>query len=240
VSFLGKLNRQTTDGPTGVRVQLRQYQWQDARQTNQSGIPGRLALGVFLASIFYLLAHYSIVTGVWPVHGTAAGSGSLLIRDGLALVAWLALFPALHLLGYRGSWAVVALPVMIFLLARPSIFQLFSDPVYQATSGTRVEANALKAQRARLTTMLRAYPEERQEAVFGDEMPTVPETMDADREATGSEGGALATSAPPPRCSLPPWQFWRLTSRFGDRDRSGGFANIVKSPSRRFSGSFLS
>src|SRR5690606_4433486 len=116
-----------------------------------------LRWGVLLAAAFYLLAHFSIVQGVWPVHGVAPRSGGVLVRDLVALLAWLGLLAGMRVLRYRGSWGVLALPVVIFLFTRPALFQLFTDPAYQATAGTRAEANALKADRAQLTTILRAY-----------------------------------------------------------------------------------
>jgi hypothetical protein len=91
-----------------------------------------------------------------------AGRGRGADARRVSLAAWLLLLLVLRLLGYRGNWAVVALPVIIFLLTRPALFQLFTDPVYQATPATRAEANALKAERSQLTTILRAYDEERQ------------------------------------------------------------------------------
>jgi cell division protein FtsW (lipid II flippase) len=158
-------------------------------------MPRRLAWGVTLAAIFYVLAHWAVISGVWPVHGTAPGAGAILVRDTFAFGAWLLLFPAFRALGYRGSWALVALPVIIFLITRPSLFQLFSDPVYQATSGTRAEANALKAERAQLTTMLRAFDEERQQLVFVDDPPPIPEPLEAIREATRGERGSITSLA---------------------------------------------
>jgi cell division protein FtsW (lipid II flippase) len=151
-------------------------------------IPRALALGVLGAAIFYLLAHLSVITGVWPVHGTAAGAGATLARDAVALVAWLAVLPVLRALGFRGNWAVVALPIMIFLLMRPSLFQLFTDPVYQATRETRAEANALKAERSQLTTILRAYEPARQDLVFAGPPPELPDPWSAaaDRDRAGA------------------------------------------------------
>src|SRR5690606_32803336 len=135
------------------------------RREAERGLPRVLLLGVAIAGAFYLLAHFMIVEGVWPVHGTAPGAGGLLMRDVASMVAWLLLLGVLRALGYRGNWAVVALPIIIFFLSRPALFQLFTDPVYQATPGTRAEANALKAERSQLTTILRAYDEAEQQMV---------------------------------------------------------------------------
>ena len=185
--------------PDGVAIRVRQHNRPDRVQAKrQRGVPKRLFLGVLLVAVFYLAAHYSVVASVWPVHGTAPGAGAVLMRDLFAFVGWLLLLPVLRLLGYRGSWAIVALPIIIFFITRPSLFQLFSDPVYQARGEARLEANALKAERSRLTTILRTYDEERQQLVFGeaDAVPALPEPIEAVREATGAERGSN----------------WRLTS----------------------------
>jgi cell division protein FtsW (lipid II flippase) len=155
-------------------------------------MPRRLSLGVALAAAFYLVAHFAIVQSVWPVHGVAPGAGGVFLRDMISLVAWLLLLIALRGLGYRGSWAIIALPVMIFMLTRPSLFQLFSDPVYQATSGTRVAANSLKAERSQLTTILRVYDDERREMVFRGPPPEIPDPIEAVREATRPERSSTA------------------------------------------------
>jgi cell division protein FtsW (lipid II flippase) len=183
-------------GPAGVAVRVKPHNRPGRRrEARRTGIPKRLALGILLAAAFYILAHLSIVAGVWPVHGTAPGSGAVLIRDGLALIAWLLVFPAFRALGYRGSWGILALPVIIFLLTRPSLFQLFTDPVYQARGAARIEANALKADRARLTTILRTYDEERQEIVFAGAVPEIPEPLEAVREATAPQRRSPTTLA---------------------------------------------
>ena len=188
MSILDALRRRKPGaGPAGVRVKLKNRAGAGSERAAREGIPRRLILGLSLAAVFYVLAHYSIIAGVWPAHGTSAGAGGLLVRDGIALVAWLAIFPVLRALRYRGTWTVVALPVIIFLLTRPSLFQLFSDPVYQARSTARVEANALKAERARLTTILDGYGAERQDFVFEDEPTRIPEPLEAIREATAAQ-----------------------------------------------------
>jgi cell division protein FtsW (lipid II flippase) len=196
---LWKRARIPEDGePEGVSIRVRTPRKRSEpaapglRETHSSGAAGRkiprpIVLGLLIAATFYVVAHLSIVTGVWPVHGTSAGADAMLLRNALALVAWLAVFPLLHGLGFRGNWAVVALPVIIFLLVRPSLFQVFTDPAYQATRETRAEANAQKAQRSRLTTMLRAYDEERQELVFEGAAPTLPTPWDAARDAERAE-----------------------------------------------------
>lgn len=176
--------REPEPGPAGIAIQVKPHNRKKKVTGRPFGIPKRLALGIVLAAIFYLLAHYSIIAGVWPVHGTAPGAGGMLIRDGIAFIAWLGVFPALKILGYRGSWGIIALPVIIFFITRPSLFQLFTDPVYQARAAARVEANALKAQRSRLTTIIRAYEEDRQAFVFDDQVPELPEPFEAVAEAT--------------------------------------------------------
>lgn len=177
-------------GPVGITVNVRPRNRPRSRITaRRYGIPKRLALAILLAAAFYSLAHLAIVAGVWPVHGTAPSAGAVLVRDGIALVAWLLIFPVLRLLGYRGTWGIIALPVIIFFVTRPSLFQLFTDPVYQARGQARVEANALKADRARLTAILRTYDEERQQLIFEGDVPQLPEPLDAIREAT-REGSA--------------------------------------------------
>ncbi len=188
MSLLDRLRgRKPRPGPAGVEIKLKARNRGQRVGPVRQGMPRRLVLGLALAAVFYLLAHYSIIAGVWPAHGTYAGAGGLVIRDAVALVAWLAIFPILRMLRYRGAWTVVALPVIIFLLTRPSLFQLFSDPVYQARSTARVEANALKAERARLTTILDGYSAERQALVFENEPPAIPEPFEAIREATAEQ-----------------------------------------------------
>jgi cell division protein FtsW (lipid II flippase) len=140
-------------------------------------LPHPIWWGLLLASVFYLGAHYSIVTGVWPIHGTSPGAGNTLIRDMAAFGGWLGVLLALRLLGYRGNWAVVALPVIIFFLTRPAQFQVFTDPVYQAVRGTRAEMNELKATRSRLSTLERAYDGERRQLVFGTAEPVLPDPV---------------------------------------------------------------
>jgi len=183
-------------GPAGVPIRLRSHNRPGVRRlADRYGMPRPLALAVLASALFYVLAHLSVVSGVWPVHGTSPGAGAVLIRDAIALFAWLLLFPALRALGYRGSWAIVALPVIIFFLTRPSLFQLFTDPVYQATRGTRAEANTLKAERARLTTILRTYDDERIAVVFDDAIPEIPQPMEAIREATAPQRRSPLTLA---------------------------------------------
>ncbi len=158
-------------------------------------MPRSLALGVLLASGFYVLAHLSVVHGVWPVHGTSPGAGALLLRDAVALIAWLGVLVALRTLRFRGNWAVVALPIMIFFLTRPALFQVFSDPVYQASRRARVEANELKAERSRISTILRAYDEPHQETVFGGAAPALPDPFAAAAAATRVDRGEFARAA---------------------------------------------
>ena len=178
-------------GPEGVRLRVRPHNRPGAEERGAPApMPGVFRWGIVASSAFYLLAHFSIVQGVWPVHGVAPGSGGVLVRDVVALLGWLLLLFGMHLLRYRGSWALVALPVVIFFFTRPALFQLFTDPAYQATGAARAEANALKADRAQLTTMLRAYDEERQQLVFQGPPPALPDPIEAIRSATESERGS--------------------------------------------------
>ncbi|MGH7458472.1 MAG: FtsW/RodA/SpoVE family cell cycle protein [Longimicrobiaceae bacterium] len=163
-------------GPSGVEIRLRAHN--RPRHERKGGIPPLLLWGLFLAVGFYLLAHLSVVEGVWPIHGTAPGAGRLLLRDLVSLGAWLLVPLVLRWRGYRGNWAVVILPILVFLLARPALFQVFSDPVYQATDETRAEANQAKAERSRLSTIARAYDQERQQEVFGGEPPELPNPLE--------------------------------------------------------------
>ncbi|HEV2130758.1 MAG TPA: hypothetical protein VGR27_06625, partial [Longimicrobiaceae bacterium] len=182
-------------GPAGVQVRVRTPQRPAARPAEADrSMPGMLALGVVLATVFYVLAHISIVNGVWPVHGTSAGAGAMLMRNAVALFAWLLVLLLLRWLGYRGNWAVVALPVIIFCIARPAQFQVFTDPVYQAARGARAEANTLKAQRSRLSTIDRAYEEERKVVVFAGEMPPLPDPF-GDVAAQADRGALLRAAA---------------------------------------------
>jgi cell division protein FtsW (lipid II flippase) len=170
-------------GPTGIPIRVRPHNLPRVRQARERfSMPAPLSLAVLLAATFYIGAHIAVILGVWPVHGTAPGAGGLVARDGIALVAWLLILPALRGLGYRGSWAIVALPIIIFLLTRPSQFHLFTDPVYQARGATRVEANVMKGERARLTTILRVYDEDLQAIVFPEAVPEIPDPLDIVRE----------------------------------------------------------
>ena len=178
-------------GPEGVTVRLRGRQGRTMAQDDGRAMPPLLRWVVLGASVFYLLAHFAVVQGVWPVHGIAPGAGAVLIRDSVALVGWLLLLLCMRLMKYRGSWAIVVLPVVIFLFTRPALFQLFTDPAYQATRGTRAEANALKADRSQLTTILRSYDDERMQIVFDGPPPELPEPLEAVREAT--TGGRTLT-----------------------------------------------
>ncbi|HET8655138.1 MAG TPA: FtsW/RodA/SpoVE family cell cycle protein [Longimicrobiaceae bacterium] len=194
MGFLDRLRgkRGAAAGPEGVAIRIRTPRTPRAERPGRArAMPHALKAALAIATAFYLLAHYSIVQGVWPVHGTAPHSGAILLRDVAAMFAWLLLIVVLHLMRYRGSWAVVALPVVIFFFTRPSLFQLFTDPAYQAQGKERVEANALKAERSRLTTVVRAYDEPRQELVFGGAPPKLPDPVTAIRTATRPERASL-------------------------------------------------
>lgn len=191
--LLDRFRPRRATGPEGVAVRVRTHNRREVVEREaRRWMPKRLSLALALGIAFYLLAHFSVVQSIWPVHGTAPGAGGVFLRDMLSLIAWALLLLALRAFGYRGSWAIVALPILIFLLTRPSLFQLFTDPVYQAVSGTRVEANALKAERSQLTTILRAYDEERQRAVFSGPPPEIPDPVTAVREATRPERSSTA------------------------------------------------
>lgn len=182
-------------GPEGVQVKVRSPQRPAARPADIGrSMPSTLMLGVVLATVFYVLAHISIINGVWPVHGTSAGAGAMLMRNAVALFTWLLVLLLLRWLGYRGNWAVVALPVIIFCIARPAQFQVFTDPVYQAARGARAEANTLKAQRSRLSTIERAYEEERKAVVFAGEVPPLPDPF-AEVAARADRGALLRSAA---------------------------------------------
>lgn len=182
------LRRKEQTGPAGVAVRVKAHNRPESeRKEVERSMPHTLGIGLLIATLFYLVAHYSIVAGVWPVHGTAPGSGGVLLRDLGSVLAWLLLVVALRYLNYRGNWAVVVLPIVIFLLIRPSLFQIFTDPVYQAAGGNRQEANAIKAERSQLTTILRAYDEERQAAVFQGPAPELPDPIEAIRTVTRPE-----------------------------------------------------
>jgi cell division protein FtsW (lipid II flippase) len=183
--------------PEGVEVRVRTPAPPRLRRVAHPAerIPAPLLLAILASALFYVLAHASIVVGVWPVHGTAPGAGTLLVREGIALAAWLLVLAVLRSAGYRGNWWVVALPMMIFLLTRPALFQVFSDPVYQASGGTRVEANRLKAERSQLTTILRTYPQERQALVFEGTPPPLPDPLEVLRRSEWEGRSRLARLA---------------------------------------------
>lgn len=163
--------------PEGVTVHLKPHNLPSEQRAGRV-VPGFLWWGLLLASAFYVAAHFSIVTGVWPQHGTSPGAGGTFIRDGMALAAWIAVLVALRSLGYRGSWALVVLPILIFGITRPTQFQIFTDPAYQATGGARARANDLKATRARLTSIERAYTEERRAVVYQGNPPEIPDPFE--------------------------------------------------------------
>lgn len=186
--------RDAPAGPAGVPVRIRTHNRPSARGSGRV-LPDAVWWAVAGASLFYLLGHWAIVRGVWPIHGTSPGAGATLIRDGVAWLAWLGTLAALRALRYRGNWLIVALPVVIFLLTRPAVFQVFTDPVYQAVRGSRAEANELKATRARLSTVDRAYDAERKALVFGGEPPPLPDPLQAAFREAGGSRGVIARAA---------------------------------------------
>lgn len=190
--------RPAAPGPEGVAVRLRDHNRPSQRESGRI-LPGPLWWALLLGTAFYVVAHLSIITGVWSVHGTSPGAGGTLLRDAVALGAWLAMLFALRWMGYRGSWPVVVLPVLVFLLARPIVFQAFTDPAYQATRESRAEMNEAKATRARLSTIDRAYTPERQRVVYGGDVPPLADPFEsAVRRETASRGllARMATYLP--------------------------------------------
>jgi cell division protein FtsW (lipid II flippase) len=180
--------------PEGVTVRIKPHNLPSEQRAGRV-VPGFLWWGLLLASAFYVAAHFSIVTGVWPQHGTSPGAGGTFIRDGVALAAWIAVLVALRGLGYRGSWALVVLPILIFSITRPTQFQIFTDPAYQATGGARARANDLKATRARLTSIERAYSEERRAVVYQGNPPEIPDPFERAVERETQSRGFFARSA---------------------------------------------
>ncbi|HEX5871802.1 MAG TPA: hypothetical protein VFY65_15345, partial [Longimicrobium sp.] len=180
--------------PEGVTVRIKPHNLPSEQRAGRV-VPSFLWWGLLLASAFYVAAHFSIVTGVWPQHGTNPGAGGTFIRDGVALAAWIAVLVALRSLGYRGSWALVVLPILIFSITRPTQFQIFTDPAYQATGGARARANDLKATRARLTSIERAYSEERRAVVYQGNPPEIPDPFERAVERETQSRGFVARSA---------------------------------------------
>jgi len=161
-------------GPRGVPINVKPHNIPGAEASGRA-LPGIIWWALLLACVFYVLAHFSIITGVWPVHGTSPGAGGLLMRDGIAMAAWLLVLFFLRRMHYRGSWGIVVFPVLIFLLSRPAQFQAFTDPSYQARGSGRAEANDLKATRSRLSTIARDYSPERQAVVYQGPPPPLPD-----------------------------------------------------------------
>ena len=161
-------------GPLGVAVDLKAHNRPSAERSGRL-MPGLLWWGLLVGVVFYVLAHISIAMDVWPVHGTTRNAGATFVRDMVSLAAWLLLLVVLRRIGYRGSWPVVVLPILIFCMVRPSIFQTFTDPSYQAAAGSKAKANDLKATRSRLSTIERAYTPERKQAVFQGDPPPLPD-----------------------------------------------------------------
>jgi hypothetical protein len=222
-----------TAGPEGVAIRVRPHNRPETRRREtRYSMPRALALALALAVAFYVLAHYSIIEGVWPVHGTGRGAGNVLMRDAYSLAAWLLLLLGCGL-RYRGNWAVVALPIILFLITRPTLFQLFTDPVYQATPPTRAEANALKAERSQLTTILRAYEPERQQAVFEGEPPALPSPAEAVRFVAEADVGRERWRrwAPPSAWSSRRSRCCSASSSRAARTRCAGSATTGSGPS---------
>lgn len=178
MAIMDLFRKKAPEGPHGVALRVRApaaAALPGARMRPTRRTSRWLWVGLLLAAAFYLAAHYSVVSWVWPVHGTAPGATQTLVRDAGALLAWLLVLGLLRWMGYRGSWAIVALPVVIFFMTRPAQFQVFTDPVYQAANGSRGEANELKADRSRISTIVREYDPARQQEVFGGPAPPLPD-----------------------------------------------------------------
>ncbi|HET7464537.1 MAG TPA: hypothetical protein VFJ82_24975, partial [Longimicrobium sp.] len=170
-------------GPVGVAIHVKPHNVPGAERSGRV-LPGPLWWGLLLAVAFYVLAHASIIIGVWPVHGTSPGAGGILFRDGLALLAWALVLLMLRKARYRGAWAIVVMPIVVFCLSRPAQFQAFTDPAYQARGKARPVANQAKATRSRLSTISRVYTPERQEVVYQGTPPPLPDPF---KEAVGGE-----------------------------------------------------
>jgi cell division protein FtsW (lipid II flippase) len=158
----------------GVEIRVKPHNIPGAESSGRV-LPGPIWWGLLISVAFYALAHASVVIGVWPVHGTSPGAGGVLIRDVLALVAWGVVIWGLRRAGYRGAWPIVVLPIIIFCMSRPSQFQAFTDPAYQARGGGRAAANDAKATRSRLSTIDRVYSDERQQVVYQGPPPPLPD-----------------------------------------------------------------
>jgi cell division protein FtsW (lipid II flippase) len=170
-------------GPLGVAIRVKTHNVPGAESSGRV-FPAPIWWGLLLAVVFYALAHFSIIVGVWPVHGTSPGAGGILLRDALALLAWGVVLLGLRKAHYRGAWGIVVLPVIIFCLSRPAQFQAFTDPAYQARGAARSHANDLKATRSRLSTIDRVYPAERKELVYQGTPPPLPDPF---KTAVGQE-----------------------------------------------------
>jgi cell division protein FtsW (lipid II flippase) len=170
-------------GPEGVVIRVKPHNIPGAESSGRV-FPGPIWWGLLTAVVFYALAHLSVIIGVWPVHGTSPGAGGVLIRDVLALVAWGVVVWGLRRAGYRGAWPIVVLPIIIFCMSRPSQFQAFTDPAYQARGGAHATANDAKATRSRLSTIARVYSPERQQVVYQGPPPPLPDPF---KVAVGQE-----------------------------------------------------
>jgi cell division protein FtsW (lipid II flippase) len=170
-------------GPLGVAINIKAHNVPGAERSGRV-FPGPLWWGLLLAVVFYVLAHASIIVGVWPVHGTSPGAGGILARDAMALLAWGLVLLILRKSHYRGAWAVVVMPVIVFCLSRPAQFQAFTDPAYQARGSAHAVANQAKATRSRLSTIGRVYSAERQEVVYQGTPPPLPDPF---KQAVGGE-----------------------------------------------------
>lgn len=170
-------------GPVGVTIHVKAHNIPGAESSGRV-LPGPIWWGLWISVAFYILAHVSVIIGVWPVHGTSPGAGGVLIRDGLALVAWGVVIWGMRRAGYRGAWPIVVLPIIIFCMSRPSQFQAFTDPAYQARGRAHVAANDAKATRSRLSTIDRVYGQERQQVVYQGPPPPLPDPF---KVAVGQE-----------------------------------------------------
>src|SRR6185295_3976766 len=58
-------------GPVGVEIHVRPYNIPGAEKSGRV-LPTPIWWGLLIAVVFYVLAHASVIIGVWPVHGTSA------------------------------------------------------------------------------------------------------------------------------------------------------------------------
>ncbi|MDP9348887.1 MAG: hypothetical protein M3P24_07090 [Gemmatimonadota bacterium] len=94
--------REEAAGPLGVAVNVRAHNVPAAERSGRV-MPGPTWWILLLGVVFFVLAHLSIATDVWPVHGTSPRAGAAFVRDMASLGAWLLLLVVLRRVGYRGA-----------------------------------------------------------------------------------------------------------------------------------------